>query len=112
MNPFADPVTAPGTIDALARGQTCDLEGPGWSDTGRGPCPDCNKVTGFFKSRPDVRFYYGVDVTRPHRCGQDVAFNDQGQHARVRRLQAQQRTMSALAEREPVTSIFDLKGNR
>jgi len=90
-------LTPAGVLDALSRGHAVDLEGPGWDDTGSGPCPGCGKVTGYFKARPQVRFYYGIDLCRPHRCGKDLPWRDQGLQPRVAQLERVQRERDAIA---------------
>jgi hypothetical protein len=94
LNP---PIQTPyAVVRLLEAGNTVPLDGPGWSDTQKGPCPDCGKLVMSIKWAPHVRFTYGMTLTHPHRCGEEPV-PDQD-HPRWLQLEAVNRELDQLAQ--------------
>ena len=82
-------------IRLLEAGNPVSLDAPGWGDTARACCPDCGRLTMYFKGHPHVRFEYGMSTAQPHRCGQEVLVDE---HPKWLQLERVNRELDALAQ--------------
>ena len=57
--------------ERLRKGQSVDLEAPGWSDTGATHCPACGRYCQQFHVEPGLLFHYGSAVAYRHECQGD-----------------------------------------
>lgn len=81
-------------VRSLEAGRAVPLDAPGWTDTVRSQCPDCDRLVMTFKFNRQVLFTYGIDLARPHVCGQVDPPQD---HPDWLKLEAVNRELSDLA---------------
>jgi hypothetical protein len=97
MSTLNPPLQTPyGVARALEAGNVVGLDAPGWSDTRKGPCPDCGAQVMSITWAPHVRFYYGMAETRPHRCGEAPILT--GDDVKWLKLEAVNRELDALRQ--------------
>lgn len=98
MSTLNPPLQTPyAVVRQLEAGNIVGLDAPGWSDTQKGPCPDCGAPVWSVKWAPHVRFYYGMAETRPHVCGQEPVLSGLDD-VKWLRLEAVNRELDALRQ--------------
>jgi len=97
MPPVMNPpeFTPARVILRLKSGHSVGLDEPGWGDTYRTFCPDCQRAVMTFRVQPTLLYEYGVAYAHPHRCGEVIPLEE---HPKWLKLQALEREIDQLRQ--------------